>query len=117
MTRAATQNQLEQALARLLAGQPTASNGALTISSLCREAGVGRDSYYRSPRQFKDTVVAAFARRETQQPELLALREENAALKREKKQTVQDNACVVRGTGEHRPYLRQPDPGSRVAQG
>jgi len=96
VTRAATQARLEQALTRLLAGQPTTSDGTLTISSLCREAGVGRDSYYRSPQQFKDTVAAAFARRETQQPELLALREENAALKREKKQIVQDNARVVR---------------------
>jgi hypothetical protein len=41
-------------------------------------------------------VVAAFARREAQQPELVALREENAMLKREKKQTAQENARVVR---------------------
>ncbi|MEZ7129041.1 hypothetical protein ACBR40_27235 [Nonomuraea sp. AD125B] len=45
---------------------------------------------------FKDTVVAAFARRETQQPELVALREENAALKREKKQIVQETTRAVR---------------------
>jgi hypothetical protein len=96
VTRAATQNQLQLALTRLLAGQPTSSDGALTISSLCREAGVGRDSYYRSPQQFKDTVIAAFARREAQQPELVALREENAALKREKKQTAQESARAVR---------------------
>lgn len=68
----------------------------MTISSLCREAGVGRDSYYRSPQQFKDTVVAAFGRRDAQQPELIALREEIAALKREKKQAVQDHARIVR---------------------
>lgn len=96
MTRADTQTRLEHALTRLLAGQPTSSDGALTISSLCREAGVGRDSYYRSPPQFKDTVVAAFARREAQQPELVTLREENAALKREKKQIVQENARALR---------------------
>ncbi|MGW4958834.1 hypothetical protein ACWEPL_16535 [Nonomuraea sp. NPDC004186] len=63
---------MEQALTRLLAGQPTGSDGALTISSLCREAGVGRDSYYRSPQQFKDTVAAAFVRCGAQQPELVA---------------------------------------------
>ena len=97
MTRATTQTQLEQALTRLLAGQPTSSDGALTISSLCREASVGRDSYYRSSQQFKDTVAAAFERREAQQPELVALREEVTALKREKKQTAQDNAHIVRG--------------------
>jgi septal ring factor EnvC (AmiA/AmiB activator) len=49
----------------------------------------------RAP-QFKDTVVAAFARREAQQPELVTLREENAALKREKKQIVQENTRAVR---------------------
>ncbi|MEV5541058.1 hypothetical protein AB0L13_29845 [Saccharopolyspora shandongensis] len=51
---------------------------------------------YRSPQQFKDTVVAAFARREAQQPELVALREELAALKRESKLTAQDNAHAMR---------------------
>ena len=76
---------------RLLAGQPATSDGDLTISSLCREAGVGRDSYHRSPQQFKDSVVAAFANREAQQPELVALREEVSALKRaEGAQTVRD---------------------------
>jgi transposase-like protein len=96
VTRAATQTQLEQALTRLLAGQPTSSDGTLTVSSLCREAGVGRDSYYRSPQQFKDTVAAAFTRREAQQPELVALREEIAALKRQRKETDRDHARVVR---------------------
>jgi hypothetical protein len=66
VTRAATQTRLEQALTRLLAGQPTTSDGT------------------------------AFARREAQQPELVALREELATLKREKKQTAQDNARAVR---------------------
>lgn len=61
MTRSTTQTRLEQALNRLLAGQPVASDSDLTISSLCREAGVGRDSFYRSPQQFKDSVAAAFA--------------------------------------------------------
>ncbi|MEU7740200.1 hypothetical protein [Nonomuraea sp. NPDC049158] len=74
MTRADTQT-------RLLAGQPTSSDGALTISSLCREAGVGRDFHYRSPQQFKDTVVAAFARREAPQPELVTLRAPTRSLR------------------------------------
>ena len=49
MTRVATQVRLEQALTRLLAGQPTVTDGELTVSNLCREAGVGRDSFYRTP--------------------------------------------------------------------
>lgn len=92
MTRPATQGRLEQALSRLLAGQQTVSDGALTISSLCREAGLGRDSFYRSPQQFRDTVAAAFANREAQQPELLALREEIAELKRQRKQTAREHS-------------------------
>lgn len=96
MTRSTTQSRLEQALNRLLAGQPVTSDGDLTISSLCREAGVGRDSYYRSPQQFKDSVVAAFANREAQQPELVALREEVSALKRARKEADRDHARTVR---------------------
>ncbi|MEV4049567.1 hypothetical protein AB0J55_00105 [Amycolatopsis sp. NPDC049688] len=95
MTRSTTQARLEQALNRLLAGQPTASDGDLTISTLCREAGVGRDSYYRSPQQFKDSVVAAFAHREAQQPELVALREEVSALKRARKEADRDHTRTV----------------------
>ncbi|MEU4770201.1 hypothetical protein AB0H12_44005 [Actinosynnema sp. NPDC023794] len=38
MTRPATQARLEQALTRLLAGRPTATDGELTVSNLCREA-------------------------------------------------------------------------------
>ncbi|MFL6126000.1 hypothetical protein [Actinophytocola sp.] len=85
----------------------------MTISSLCREAGVGRDSYYRSPQQFKDTAAAAFARREAQQPELVTLREELATLKREKKQTAQDNAHAVRPPSPSWPRTpASPAPGS-----
>jgi hypothetical protein len=95
-TRSTTQTHLEQALTRLLTGQPLTSDGDLTISSLCREAGVGRDSYYRSPQQFKDSVVAAFANHEAQQPELVALRDEVTALTRARKEADRDHARTVR---------------------
>ena len=121
MTRVATQVRLEQALTRLLAGQPTVTDGELTVSNLCREAGVGRDSFYRSPPEFKDAVVAAQANREAQQPELVALREEITALrgafralkevtalKRERKQTASDHAATVRELEEMiRVYANQ----------
>ena len=108
MTRVATQVRLEQALTRLLAGQPTVTDGELTVSHLCREAGVGRDSFYRSPPEFKDAVVAAQANREAQQPELVALREEITALKRERKQTASDHAATVRELEEMiRVYANQ----------
>lgn len=96
MTRSTTQTRLEQALNRLLTGQPVTTDGDLTISNLCREAGVGRDSYYRSPQQFKDSVVAAFANCEAKQPELVALREELAELKSSRKQADRDHARTVR---------------------
>lgn len=96
MTRPATQARLEQALTRLLAVQPTATDGELTVSNLCREAGVGRDSFYRSPQAFKDAVAAAQANRDAHQPELIALREEITILKRERKQTASQHAATVR---------------------
>lgn len=46
--------------------------------------------------QFQDTLPTAFARREVQRPQPLALRQEFASLKSEKKQTAQDNAHAVR---------------------
>ena len=99
---------VQQALTRLLAGQPTVTDGELTVSNLCREAGVGRDSFYRSPPEFKDAVVAAQANREAQQPELVALREEITALKRERKQTASDHAATVRELEETiRVYANQ----------
>lgn len=108
MTRASTQARLDQALTRLLAGQPTTTDGALTVSNLCREAGVGRDSYYRSPQTFRDTVAAAQANRQIYQPELVALREEIAKLKREQKQTARDQAATVRELEERiRVYANQ----------
>jgi len=99
---------LEQALTRLLAGQPTATDGELTVSNLCREAGVGRDSFYRSSQEFKDVVATAQANREAHQPELVALREEIAVLKRERKQTASDHAATARELEETiRVYANQ----------
>lgn len=84
MTRAAAQARLHQALARLLAGQPAATDGELTVVNLCREAGVGRDSFYRSPQEFKDAVAAARANRDARQPDLVALRDGIVIVKRQR---------------------------------
>lgn len=96
MTRASTQTRLDAALTRLLAGQPTATDGSLTVANLCREAGVGRDSYYRSPQQFKDRFVAACGNHDGHQPELVRLREVVAELRRQQKRTVTGHAAAVR---------------------
>lgn len=82
MTRATTQQRLDEALTRLLAGQPAATDGELTVTNLCKEAGVGRDSYYRTP-----AAVARFTavRNSAATPgnELARLRDQVAALNRE----------------------------------
>lgn len=74
MTRLQTQQRLDDALTRLLAGQPTITDGALNVTNLCLEAAVGRDSFYRSNSSFLQRFAAAKANREQQQPELAALR-------------------------------------------
>ena len=82
MTRPGTQQRLDQALTRLLAGQPAVTNGELTVTNLCKEACVGRDSYYRSP----EAVVRFTAARDsatTPGTELGRLRDQVTALKRE----------------------------------
>ncbi len=94
MTRAATSERLDQALTRLLAGQPSVTDGELTVSNLCREAGVGRDSYYRTP-----AVVARFttARTTAATPgtELAQLRDRAATLAREVKDGKRDHAAQI----------------------
>ncbi|SEG94280.1 hypothetical protein SAMN04489712_14510 [Thermomonospora echinospora] len=95
MTRPQTRARLEDALSRLLAGQPIRTDGQLTVTNLCREAGVGRDSFYRSP----DIVArfeAAKANAQAHKPELLQLREEIAELKRERRKLKSDHARTVR---------------------
>jgi DNA repair exonuclease SbcCD ATPase subunit len=47
--RGTTEVRLREAMERLLAGQPTASAGDLTISGWAKEAGVHRATPYRSP--------------------------------------------------------------------
>ncbi|HEV7975448.1 hypothetical protein [Amycolatopsis sp.] len=68
----------------------------------------GRDSFYCSTQEFKDVVATAQANREGHQPELVALREEIGALKRERKQTASDHAATTRELEENvRVYANQ----------
>lgn len=94
MTRAATRERLDQALTRLIAGRPSVTDGELTVSNLCREAGVGRDSYYRTP-----AVVARFstakATAATPGTELAQLRDRAATLAREIKNGKRDHAAQI----------------------
>lgn len=96
MTRLSTEQSLEEALTRLLAGQPTVTDGTITVTNLCLEAGVGRDSFYRCP-EIKKKFTAAKTNAEAHQPEVLHLREQLQALKREQKELRRDHALQVRG--------------------
>jgi hypothetical protein len=114
VTRAATQERLDQALTRLLAGRPSVTDGELTISNLCREAGVGRDSYYRTP-----AVVARFTKArttaETPGTELARLRDRAATLTR----AIKDGKRPRRANHRARrpgQDLRRADPGPRSGQ-
>lgn len=94
MTRSSTQLRLDQALTRLLSGQPAVTDGELTVTNLSREAGVGRDSYYRTP-----AAVARFtAARDTAATpgtELARLRDQVAALNQLIKALNRDHATQV----------------------
>jgi hypothetical protein len=92
VTRAATRERLDQALTRLLAGQPAVTDGELTVSNLCKEAGVGRDSYYRTPQavaRFTATRTAAG----TPGTELARLRDQVSALTRAARDGKRDHAA------------------------
>jgi hypothetical protein len=89
VTRAATRERLDQALTRLLAGQPAVTDGEPTVSNMCKEAGVGRDSYYRTPQ----AVARLAAARTTPGTELARLRDQVTALTREAKDSNRDHAA------------------------
>lgn len=91
-TRATTRAKLEYALAELLAGRPTRTDGELTVSNLCKEAGVGRDSFYRTE-GMADTLKAARDNAEATKPELLQLRDQIAELKRAARKSAKDQAA------------------------
>lgn len=75
MTLPATDQALRQALGRLLAGTPTrTTGGCITVRSLCAEAAVSTDSFYRST--IRGELKAAIANADARQPEIGRLREE-----------------------------------------
>lgn len=95
MTRATTRERLEQALTRLLAGQAAVTDGELTVSNLCREAGVGRDSYYRTP-EVVARFTAAMTVADTPGTELARLRDRIAEVGREAKAANREHAAQLR---------------------
>lgn len=96
MTRPDTERRLDDALSRLLAGQPTTTDGLLNVTNLCLEAGLGRDSFYRSSNTLRQRFTDARTNRESQEPELVSLREKIRLLKRTTKDASHDAAQRTR---------------------
>lgn len=89
-----TDRKINEAFDRLLAGHPEITDGKLTVSNICVEAGVSRASYYRSPQ------AAEIKRRldtpQTARPELEDLRDQVSQLKKTERALRSEHAAHVR---------------------
>lgn len=79
---------------RLATGQPAVSDGALTISNLCAEAGISRASYYRSPAAA--VIREVLASGQVTRPEIDILRDQVRELKKAEKRLRRDHSAQVR---------------------
>ncbi len=83
-----------EAFERLMHGMPEVTDGAITVVNICREAGVSRASYYRSP--LAKTVKEILAAPQTQRPEPEELRAEVSRLKKRERELRSEHAAEVR---------------------
>jgi DNA anti-recombination protein RmuC len=82
------------AFGRLAQGQAAVTDGALTVTNLCAEAGVSRASYYRSP--VAASVKELLASPSTHRPEVDRLRDEVRQLRKDGKELRRRHAEQVR---------------------
>jgi hypothetical protein len=82
------------AFGRLAHGQAAVTDGALTVTNLCAEAGVSRASYYRSP--IAAAVKELLAAPHTRRPEIDRLRDEVRQLHKDGKELRRRRAEQVR---------------------
>ncbi|HZJ07309.1 MAG TPA: hypothetical protein VFD59_17840 [Nocardioidaceae bacterium] len=89
-----TNRKIKKAFERLMLGRPEITDGALTISNICAEAGVSRASYYRSPHavEIKEVLDAP----QTKRPEIEELRKEIRHLKNTERRLRSENATETR---------------------
>ncbi|MHB1446830.1 MAG: hypothetical protein ACYCZV_14415 [Acidimicrobiales bacterium] len=87
-------NKIQQAFERLMLGRPGITDGALSVSNICTEAGVSRASYYRSSRAA--AIKELLDTPQTQRPEVDDLREQVKELKRTERQLRTEHATEVR---------------------
>ncbi len=89
-----TDSKIRQAFERLMLGRPEISDGTLTVSNICTEAGVSRASYYRSAQA--GAIKALLKAPRTQRPETDELREQIKQLTRAERQMRAEHAAEVR---------------------
>jgi AcrR family transcriptional regulator len=89
-----TDARIQEAFERLMLGRPEITDGALTISNICAEAGVSRASYYRSSRAA--AIKRLLDAPQTQRPEVEDLRDQVKQLKKADRQLRADHAAEVR---------------------
>jgi len=82
------------AFERLMQGRPEVTNGTITATNICLEAGVSRASYYRSP--VAALVKDILAAQQTRRPELDQLHEEIKLLRQAERTLRRDHAAAVR---------------------
>lgn len=89
-----TDRKITEAFERLILGHPEITNGALTVSNICAEAGVSRASYYRSPHaaEIKRRLDAP----QTPRPEIENLRQQVKQLKKTEQALRSEHAAQVR---------------------
>jgi len=93
-----TDTKIQEAFQRLVLGRPEITDGTLTISNICAEAGVSRASYYRSPQAA--AIKHQLDTPHTQRPEIDDLRQQVKHLKTADRQLRSENAAEIR-------YLRE----------
>jgi hypothetical protein len=82
------------AFGRLATGQAVVTDGALTISNLCAEAGISRASYYRSPAAA--IIRELLAAGQVSSPEIDILRGQVRELKQAERRLRREHATQIR---------------------
>jgi hypothetical protein len=91
----AVDRQLVDGFERLMLGRPEVSDGTLTVTNICVEAGVSRASYYRSPvaavvKELLDAPAVARPETETLKAEIARLKNDDRKLRSAKAQEIRE---------------------------
>ncbi|MEU6718338.1 hypothetical protein ABZ897_43305 [Nonomuraea sp. NPDC046802] len=86
--------QIMNGFERLMLGRPEISDGTVTVTNICAEAGVSRASYYRSP--VAAVVKELLAAPAVARPEAEELRAEIAQLKKADRKLRSEKAADIR---------------------